>query len=787
MTYPTIAVALIVKGTDDEAPMLAKALGSINTHVDAIFIDINAPKGKTVSSKVRAVAKQYGAHIKETIWTGNFSKARNELYERVPRDYEFIMWMDSDDTIDNPDAIRPLLAVVSPLLCGIYIKYDYDHDEFGNVTTTHWVCRISRNNGSYIWKSSLEDGEVSVHETLVEARQVPKTMSNDFKVIHHSDVSRRINSLQRNIGLLESMYKNQNAKKAVDPRILFYLGTHYFDARRFGDAKFMLQNYLQLSGWNEERSEALVYLGNILEYEEKPDAAKQAYANAVIENPSNPRPYIELGQVEFKLKRFKLSARFLELAVAVPEEKTTTVLRPMENTFRAFMLLAQAYVNMGGKELEKAKKNIEKALKIRPLDPDAQGARDIIDKIIDIRDTVRAAQKLIGKFSKENEEGKITRLLEMLPMEVQDNPTIVKIRNQYTLPKKWGKKSLVIYAGQGPIEKWGPWSLEEGIGGSEEAIIRLSKELVAQGWSVTVYATPGAEDGVYDGVVWKNYWEFNANDTFDVLVAWRSPWFFDMKFKARKSYLWLHDVMDKEEFTPERLANLDKCIFVSEYHSNLYADTIPKKKRFASGNGIDPSEFEAVDGRFKRQAHRAIYMSSHTRGLKQLYEIWPDVLKEIPDAKLDVYYGWESYDAVNKDNPERMAWKNDLIKQGKKLKGVTDHGKVGQDQIVEEINKANVFAYPCIFPEVYCISLIKAMAGGAYPVTSDFAVLKDFNQKGTQVSLGDNKNLNLKAYTKELIKQLKNPVKDREEMKRWARDVFSWEKTAEGWKNEFEL
>ena len=53
--------------------------------------------------------------------------------------------------------------------------------------------------------------------------------------------------------------------------------------------------------------------------------------------------------------------------------------------------------------------------------------------------------------------------------------------------------------------------------------------------------------------------------------------------------------MDKEEFIDERLENLDRIIFVSQYHRDLYP-FIPEDKCFVSGNGITPEDFEELDG-----------------------------------------------------------------------------------------------------------------------------------------------------------------------------------------------
>lgn len=791
LKQPTIALGMIIKGTADEAPHLRKALSSINGYVDAIFLDINAPKGTKHAQEVIDVAEQFGADYALTEWTGNFVEARTNNWARIPKDFDWYMWLDSDDTVDDPKEIRHLIAIASKQQ-GIYVKYDYDHDEYGNVTVTHWVARIVRNNGSYAWKSSISDGGVAVHETLNEVIPRPKSMTNDIKVVHHAEEDRRQASLDRNITLLEGMYARQTKEGEVDPRTLFYLATHYYDALRYGEAVKLLQEYLQLSGWNEERCEARLYLGNILRKAGRNAEAKQEYLMAVGEFQNSPRPYIELAELEHEDKRYEFSLNWVEKALNVPKATTTMVLRPLESSYKAYMLGAQACVNIGGKKLDDALEYAEKALKLRPLDEDAKASQELVEKLIEQREDIRAAARLIRSFEEHEQEEKILPLLDSLPADVQDNPLILTARHKYTPPKVWPKKSIALYVGQGPLGIWGPWSLDEGIGGSEEAVIQLSRQLSLLGWQVTVFATPGerAGDDIYGdkiyepAIKWKQYYEFSPHDEYDVVIAWRNPGFFDGQFKARKKYLWLHDLMDREEFIPERLANLDKVIFVGQYHADYYKGVIPEEKWFVSGNGIAPEDFIEVDGN-ERTPHRMVYMSAYNRGLKLLLDMWPEVKKEVPDATLDVYYGWESYDAINRDNPERMEWKDGLVKQMKELEGVTDYGRISHKQIAEELSKSDVLAYPCIFPEVYCITYVKAMAAGTYPVTSDYAELVSYDgahahyeRDGIQQFITD--------YTQLLIKTLKEGVSDevRTNLKQTARNKYSWKSTAKEWSKE---
>src|SRR5665213_954634 len=340
------------------------------------------------------------------------------------------------------------------------------------------------------------------------------------------------------------------------------------------------------------------------------------------------------------------------------------------------------------------------------------------------------------------------------------SPVIIAI--DFSGPFKWPEKSIAIMTGDTMIDAWGPWSLKDGIGGSEEAIIRISKHLHDLGYQVVVFGKPEDNAGLHDGVMWRNFWEINMKDEFDVFVAWRAPYLFDMEIKARKKFLWLHDVMEPGEFTSERLANLDKVIVLSKYHRSLFP-MIPDDKIMLSGNGIDPEDFNLKG--IKRDPHKIFYGSSHVRGLAYLYEVWPEVKKAVPKATLDVYYGRESYDAVHKGNPERLKWMDDLIAKGKSLEGVEDHGKVSQDAINKAIFSSGVWAYPCPFPEIYCITAIKAQAGGAVPVSSNFAALDETVQygvklpmkeqkEGAKIGLGDTKFLT--EFRESLISMLSN-------------------------------
>ena len=103
-----------------------------------------------------------------------------------------------------------------------------------------------------------------------------------------------------------------------------------------------------------------------------------------------------------------------------------------------------------------------------------------------------------------------------------------------------------------------------------------------------------------------------------------------------------------------------------------------------------------------------------------------------------------------------------------------------------------------------CITAVKAQAGGAIPVSSNFAALDETIQFGVKIAMkkadtkktkDDEANVGswtddeLNQFKDALIDMLKNPDKQnkiRPQMIAWARKEMSWQKTAKGWQDDFE-
>lgn len=187
-----------------------------------------------------------------------------------------------------------------------------------------------------------------------------------------------------------------------------------------------------------------------------------------------------------------------------------------------------------------------------------------------------------------------------------------------------------------------------------------------------------------------------------------------------------------------------------------------------------------------RDPKTVVYASSYDRGLEHLLNMWPDIIKEVPDAKLRIFYGWDLFDRGYANNPERMAWK-DKINKLMQQPGITHLGRISHGACAVEFENAGIWAYPTHFGEISCITAMRAQAYGAYPVVINYAALQETVQYGIKVD-GDIYEPEVKEkFKKLLIGCLKTPPPDevREDMVKTAREQFSWSKVAKQWNEEF--
>ncbi|MEB3151569.1 MAG: glycosyltransferase family 4 protein [Sphaerospermopsis sp.] len=363
----------------------------------------------------------------------------------------------------------------------------------------------------------------------------------------------------------------------------------------------------------------------------------------------------------------------------------------------------------------------------------------------------------------------------------------------------WDNNSIVIYYNfPFHLEDWSPISINKGIGGSEEAIIYLSQELIKLGYQVTVFNRCGDMEGEYNGVVYQSVDKFNPEDNFNVFIchrAWTQP--MQMKIKAKKTAVWMHDNPKlfpeiEESQRAAFLESFDKLFMLSNFHKAMLPDWIPEDKIFFTTNGINLEDFNLTE--ITRNPKRLISISDYTRGIEHLLTQWDKVLKEVPDAELHLFYGWQGVDAlINSPYIQRFPQLPDKKKKIMELfnqKNVYEHGRIGHKQLVEELFQSGIWVYPCDTGiEIFCISAWKAQAAGCVPVVTTFAGLNETVKSGIRIPGPAGNEETNNTFVEAVIDLLKNPEKQ-ETLRQEAlslKDSFGWDKVAKQWHEEFIL
>jgi glycosyltransferase involved in cell wall biosynthesis len=321
-------------------------------------------------------------------------------------------------------------------------------------------------------------------------------------------------------------------------------------------------------------------------------------------------------------------------------------------------------------------------------------------------------------------------------------------------------------------------------------VIYLSKEWAKQGHAVNVYNRCGAQEGVHDGVEYIPFTKFEQQKQYDVLIIWREAGIgmLDVPLKANRIILELHDIPVRESrFTESRLKQIDRIFVKSRFHKDGITKNprfrfIPRSKFVIIPNGINIHQLPADQA---RDPYSLIYASNYPRGLEYMLKYgWPLIKKEIPRARLDVYYGWQHYDYFS-GNEKRRAWKAmmiDLMKDS----GVVDHGRVGCEELLRIKARTSIHYYGSIWPETDCISIWESAAVGCVPVTTAYGPL---GEKGYCLSVkGDPREAKTQEALAHKIIALFNDPRRVEKLRRRFRKSAqknSWRVVAGEWSKSF--
>ena len=300
---------------------------------------------------------------------------------------------------------------------------------------------------------------------------------------------------------------------------------------------------------------------------------------------------------------------------------------------------------------------------------------------------------------------------------------------------------------------------KRGLGGSESAIILMSRELVKLGFNVTVFNNcidPQSKPGVFDGVTYIDLTELDSpNDyKFDVVISSRTVipflhpalWnefarfqphrFHQLKINAKYRAVWMHDTFCNGDQHLEGMlthGDIHEIFTLSDFHTSYVTNAdhgarrmfeVLKDKVFVTRNGVvNYNQDVRVD---HKDPNLFVYNASVTKGMIPLVkDIWPKFKHHAPLAKLKVIGGYYRFRENAEPDEQEKTWR-DLVADPYYAKLDVDFtGIIKQSEIAQILTQASYMVFPGAFPETFGISSLEALTYNTPLITTRFGALEE--------------------------------------------------------------
>jgi glycosyltransferase involved in cell wall biosynthesis len=740
--------------------------------VDAVYITV-ADKDEP-SADMKRLALDYGAELSYFPWVGDFSAARNFNMSQCKESW--YTWLDADDEVKGMDKAREAVSKLPASIDYVLCPYEYSYFPSGEVDTVHPRERFFRMGCGFQWKGKL-------HETCITPDKRDGARLDCTVWMHRTTHERSLESSKRNIVIIEQEIKEQSDTGKLDPRTIFNLGMAYASVANLSNTEEdwhkaikAFHEYLKVGGYDKHAYMAWKFIGEAFMHVNRNDLALDAFFECLKIDPAVRDAKSLLGSAYLSMNDDQRAEPWFHCALLSGNENEYATDKGVSFVTP---LIGLAEINGRRGRLNDAEQFLKMAKKHVGSNPAIDG---MLGEIKGIKRAKEDAEMMVTKMKK-LPVAKQEEAYEAIPTHMKSHPTISSWRRTQSWKKATSGKEVTIFCGHS-WEPWTPDTAKTGIGGSEEAVIELAKRMKNLGWDVTVYGRHDPEAKEYDGVWYRPYWTWMPHEPTDVFIGWRDSRVFDVEINAKVKYLWLHDAYQDKDITETRRAKIDRIMVLSDYHRSLLP-SVKDEVIFKTSNGITPAHFDSTG--IKRNPHDAIYCSAPDRGLEVLLKMWPEIRNQVPDARLFVAYGWNTFEAAHRTNPLMMRWMESM-KEQLRQPGIVELGRIGHLELAKKMMECGVWTYPTMFNEVNCITARKVQAAGCIPVHTGMYAIGEPELCKYGYNLQQNDICHDASQQADFITTTVNSMNTtdfpRDEMSEYAKAQFSWDKTASQWNEE---
>lgn len=832
MTKPTTALCIIAK---DKSAIIERMLESTAGVFDFYVLQDTGSSDNTIelfetwckkNNKVcKTSAKKLGVDYDFVMVNGKqvlaeFGKARQDSFDMAKElNADWAYWIDTDDIQINPQLITPVVEqAVANDISAVLTTYDYAESVNGLRAVTQVRERLINLKKEGKWLDP-------VHETYnlghgAKVIDVGQLMGNlqfkeAFKVVHKrsafeaSDGGHAPASNRRN-NLIMMRAIEREGVESVSDRLIRNLAFDHFEYQEWDECTRWYEYLVEIRKLEGKPLE-LVY--DIYHKLAKAYLATGRHDKAISAAYQLKKHIPQLSDGDLLLAEAFAYANDWESAIrhadrviqrGIPQNIAVT--NEMDYTLVPRRIKLQSFVAMG-----RVDDAIQMARELLSIMPDNAQFRDELSKLEKDKrrlDVIQGIKSLTVYQQNANQFEQLETIISAIPLDLRDDELVRRFIKEikYDVGRRAvkhilkGKKSIVFYAG-GHLEPWdGESDIKKGIGGSEGMCIQMARGLAALGNKVVVFNECGQSDGKeFDGVMYMDHKKWDPAMKCDVFVSLRIPSLFGSHqgntpiIKATKQYLWLHDTgygdLPLIAFTAP-----NKVMALSDSHVQVLKQShgiTDEKIFFKTRNALNKHALEYADKNAgKRNPFRAIYASSYDRGLVNALKMWPKIVEQVPEATLDIFYGWTTFDGMmngrlGSNNPQiqqqgmqMKQFKTEVMELIAKTPNVRELGRISQDELYKEFAESAIWFYPTEFYEISCITAMQAHALGAVPVCTPVAALKETVNGRYSFKTDMNQIADAVVYAFKHQDELEEKRKAGIE---WARDEYNIDTLAQEW------
>jgi glycosyltransferase involved in cell wall biosynthesis len=201
-------------------------------------------------------------------WNDDFAEAKNHAASKCTGDW--VMSIDADCRLEEGGIEKIKKIIETTKYNALFVELE----SLSHPGQTHKRAKIYRNNGKIFYQGMAHE-DLNVYGYDHEGGIMPKIYYG-YSINHKKDPDRYLRILTKQLD-----------KNPTSSRVLFYLAREYFYKKDYQTAINLYREYLKISKYEKERTEAYFIMAQCYWYTRQGGKARETCMQAVLSNPDH--------------------------------------------------------------------------------------------------------------------------------------------------------------------------------------------------------------------------------------------------------------------------------------------------------------------------------------------------------------------------------------------------------------------------------------------------------------------------------------------------------------------